>query len=314
MSRSQRIVYAGTPDFAVPALEALVAAGYHVVAVYTQPDRPAGRGRKLTPSPVKRAAEAHGLPVCQPENFKAAEDREQLAAFEPDLMVVAAYGLLLPQSVLDIPCLGCINIHASLLPRWRGAAPIHRAILAGDRQTGVTIMQMAAGLDTGDMLAKRRCPIGAEDTAGSLHDRLADLGAEALVDILPDLFAGNVTPEPQDDSEATYARKLEKSEAWIDWHRPAVTLARQVMAFNPWPVAQTTWNEQVIRVWEAEALPDVDVMRATPGEVLQASEHGIDVATADGALRIHRLQLPGRRATAAGDFVNAFDVEGAIFE
>ena len=310
MPDSRRIVYAGTPDFAVPPLEALVEAGYEVVAVYTQPDRPAGRGRKLKASPVKQAAERLGIPVYQPHSLRDPEEQDRLAGLEPDLMVVAAYGQILPREVLSLPRLGCVNIHASLLPRWRGAAPIHRAILEGDAETGVTVMQMDVGLDTGDMLAKRRLPIQAGETAGELHDRLAKLGAEALLEAMPGILAGELQGEPQDESQATYARKLEKSESWIDWHRPAEAIARQVGALNPWPVAQTEWDGKILRIWRAEALErGSDV---APGRVIEARESGIEVATANGTLRILELQLPGKRPVSVADFVNAHNIEGAM--
>ena len=250
-----KIVFAGTPDFSVPALDALLTSGHDVIAVYTQPDRPAGRGRKLTASPVKARALEHGIPVHQPLSLKRPEEQERLAALAPDVMVVVAYGLLLPPAVLAIPRLGCVNIHASLLPRWRGAAPIQRAILAGDAETGVTLMQMEKGLDTGPMLATVRCPIGPDDTAETLHDRLAALGAGALVPTLERLDRGEITAEPQDDTQACYAAKLDKAEAVLDWRRPAVELERQVRAFNPWPVAQTGFQERVLRVCRLAASP-----------------------------------------------------------
>ncbi|MFP4295146.1 MAG: methionyl-tRNA formyltransferase [Halothiobacillaceae bacterium] len=306
-----RIVYAGTPEFAVPALSAIIGAGHEVCAVYTQPDRPAGRGKKLTPSPVKRRALELGLPVYQPEHFKEADTREELAALAPDLMVVAAYGLLLPQAVLDTPRLGCVNIHASLLPRWRGAAPIQRAIEAGDADTGITIMQMDAGLDTGDMLLKRITPIHEQDTAASLHDRLAEQGAEALLAALPGIEAGTLQGQRQNDGEACYARKLVKSEARIDWTAPAELLARRVRAFNPWPVAQTSLGSDTIRVWAASALSG-DANRS-PGEVIQANGEGILVACGEGMLLIRSLQRPGGKPVTAREFLNAHDLTGARF-
>jgi methionyl-tRNA formyltransferase len=296
------IVYAGTPEFAVPALRALVEAGHRVVAVYTQPDRPAGRGRKLRPSPVKGAATALDIEVRQPQTLRDAEAQAQLRALAPDLMVVAAYGLILPAEVLAVPRLGCVNIHASLLPRWRGAAPIQRAVLAGDAQTGVTIMQMDEGLDTGAMLSCSQTPITSEDTAGTVHDRLARLGAEALLEVLPALDAGTLRGEPQDEARASYARKLSKDEAAIDWSLPAVQIARQIQAFNPWPVAETRFRGQPLKLLEARVTDQAAT--APPGTPLAETREGIDIATGDGVLRVLRLQVAGRRAQSAAEFVN----------
>lgn len=309
-----KIIFAGTPDFAVTPLQALLESGHEVVAVYSQPDRPAGRGRTLTPSPVKEAALAAGIQVLQPLNFKAETDRQQLAALQPDLMVVVAYGLLLPQAVLDIPRLGCINIHASLLPRWRGAAPIQRAIAAGDAQTGVCIMQMEAGLDTGPVHLMRSLAIEPEDTAQSLHDRLATLGAEALLESLPLLEQPGHSPRPQDDAQACYAQKLRKEEAWLDWTQDARTLELQVRAFNPWPVAQTQYQGQTLRIWFASAL-DAESSKTgpgntEPGSILKCSPQGIDVASGKGVLRLHKLQLPGKKVMAVADFIKANRLQG----
>ena len=297
-----RIVFAGTPEFAATALQALLDHGHQVIAVYTQPDRPAGRGRKLMPSPVKQAALDAAIPVMQPENFRQQEDRDALAALQPDLMIVAAYGLILPQPVLVIPRLGCLNIHASLLPRWRGAAPIQRAIAAGDSETGITIMQMDAGLDTGAMLLKLTTPITPEDTGGSLHDRLAVLGGEAILQALQGLADDSLTPEPQDNSQANYAHKLSKEEGHIDWRQSAHVIQRLIRAFNPWPGTYTDLGDQRIRLHQAQVLDQPSSQPA--GTVLCRERAGIDVATADQVLRITQLQLPGTRAISASDLIN----------
>jgi methionyl-tRNA formyltransferase len=305
------IIFAGTPDFAAQALQALLGTEHRVVAVYTQPDRPAGRGRKLVFGPVKQLAVDNGIAVYQPKSLKSAEAQAELAALGADLMVVVAYGLLLPQAVLDTPRLGCINIHASLLPRWRGAAPIQRAILAGDKESGVTIMQMEAGLDTGPMLHVIKCPIHDDDTGGALHDRLAQIGSQALLEVLPKLAAGVLTGEKQDDSQANYARKLEKAESRIDWSQPAQQIGRLVRAFNPWPVAHTGYGGEMLRIWEAMAL-DGDSSGAQPGSVLATGKAGIDVATGSGILRITALQLPGKRRVTAAEFLNAHGMDGIV--
>ena len=299
-----RIVFAGTPEFSVPCLAACRASGAEVVAVYTQPDRPAGRGRRLTPSPVKQAALDAGIAVEQPESLKDAAARERLAAYAPDLMVVVAYGLILPRKVLAIPRLGCWNVHASLLPRWRGAAPIQRAILAGDAESGVDLMQMEAGLDTGPVLLERRTPIHPDDTGGSLHDRLSQLGAEVLADGLKRVLAGEtLAPVPQPEAGVTYAHKLDKAEARLDFSRPAIALERQVRAFDPWPVAEAAIAGETLRVWSARAL-DV-THHAAPGSVLGAGRGGIDIACAEGALRITALQRAGGKRIGAVDYLNA---------
>ncbi|MEW5838963.1 MAG: methionyl-tRNA formyltransferase [Pseudomonadota bacterium] len=303
-----RIIYAGTPDFAVPALRALLQAGANVVAVYTQPDRPAGRGRKLSASPVKQAALDAGIPVYQPLSLRSEEAQAELAALQPDLMVVAAYGLLLPKAVLDTPTYGCVNLHASLLPRWRGAAPIQRAIESGDAHTGITLMQMDVGLDTGDMLAKSACSIMSDDSAQSLHDRLATMGAELLLRHLPELLAGTLKGEVQDEALVTYAKKLDKAEARLDWSQPASLLARRIMAFNPWPVAETTWKGETLRIWRALALDEhcsSTSGQSAPGTIVAAGREGLDVATGQGVLRIQQIQRPGGKPLAAADFLNA---------
>jgi methionyl-tRNA formyltransferase len=309
MTNRPRIVFAGTPEFSVAALDALHAAGHRIVAVYTQPDRPAGRGRTLSASPVKRRALELGLHVEQPATLKSAESTAGLASHDPDLMVVVAYGLILPQAILDVPGRGCLNIHASLLPRWRGAAPIQRAILAGDTRTGVTIMKMDAGLDTGPMLLVRSLEIGATENAGSLHDRLAMLGAGAIVDAIGPWMAGGVEPVVQPLDGATYAAKIRKEEAVIDWSRTAGEICRQVRAFNPWPVAETRWQGQQLRIWEAE--PRDEGPGAVPGTVVEANGGRLSVAAGSGSLEIRRLQLAGRNATSAGEFLNAQQMLGA---
>ena len=286
-----RIVFAGTPDIAATVLQALVASEHEIVAVYTQPDRPAGRGRKLTASPVKQLAQVHDIPVLQPTTLREASSVSTLAQYEADLMVVVAYGLILPEAILTTPKCGCWNIHVSLLPRWRGAAPIQRAIEVGDVQTGVTIMQMDAGLDTGDILLQQTCAIHATDTAASLHDRLADLGANALIQALTQLTQQTLTPTPQSADGVTYAEKLTKSEAEIDWQQPADLIARKVRAFNPWPVAFCNLAGERMRIWQATAISG---KHPTPGQVISASKQGMDIATAEGVLRVTELQLPGK--------------------
>ncbi|MGE5153430.1 MAG: methionyl-tRNA formyltransferase [Bdellovibrio bacteriovorus] len=308
-----RLVFAGTPEFAVPSLSALIAAGYELAAVYTQPDRPAGRGRRLQQSPVKALALAHGIPVCQPESLKRdPQARAELRHWSPDLMVVVAYGLLLPVSVLETPSLGCVNVHASLLPRWRGAAPIQRAVLAGDPVSGVCIMRMEAGLDTGPVYLRRELELDPQETGGSLHDKLAALGAEALIAALPGIADGSLVPQPQDDAAVTYAHKLEKTEAQIDWAQPASAIERQVRAFDPWPVAQTGLQGETLRIWSAQAL-EREAAGVAPGTVVAAGRHEIAVATGAGTLLITRLQPPGKRPMAAADFLNARRLDGSRF-
>jgi methionyl-tRNA formyltransferase len=301
MTEPLRIVFAGTPEFAAEHLKALLDSPYDVIAVYTQPDRPAGRGQKLMPSPVKQLALQHNLPVLLPPTLRAAEAQAELAALKPELLVVVAYGLILPQAVLDIPRLGCINSHASLLPRWRGAAPIQRAVQAGDAQSGVTVMRMEAGLDTGPMLLKVTTPITADDTGGTLHDRLAALGPTAVIQAIAGLAEGTLTGEVQDDTLATYAHKLNKDEARIDWARPAVELERLVRAFNPWPICHTTLNGEALKVLAVQ----ISEGEGAPGSVLEASKEGLLVACSNGALLLTRVQLPGGKALDFADVFNS---------
>jgi methionyl-tRNA formyltransferase len=305
-----RLGFAGTPEFAVPALAALADA-YRICAVFTQPDRPAGRGQSLHASPIKTLAAERGLTVHQPASFKSAEAQEILRGLQLDVLVVAAYGLILPPAALQFPRLGCINIHASLLPRWRGAAPIQRALLAGDAKTGVTIMRMEAALDTGPMLASREVIIGMRDTAKTLHDRLAALGAGLIGVVLDELSEGPVHEVPQPPHGATYAHKIDKAEALIDWGLDAEQVSRRVRAFNPWPVAETRLNGSQLRIWDADvrdAAPG-----AQPGSVIAAADDGIDVACGRGVLRILRLQLAGRKPLAARDFLTGQRLDGARF-
>lgn len=299
-----KVAFAGTPEFAAQALQAILDAGFEVPLVLTQPDRPAGRGMKLTPSPVKRLALAHGLPVDQPERLRTDEQRAALVACAPDVLVVAAYGLLLPAEVLALPRLGCINIHASLLPRWRGAAPIHRAIEAGDAETGITIMQMDEGLDTGAMLLRRALPILPDDTTASLHDRLAALGAQMIVDTLRLLPQGRLQAEPQPDSGVTYAAKIGRAEAAVDWRQPASEIERRMRAFDPFPGVSAQLGETPIKFWRART----EAGSGEPGSVLAAGADGIVVACGDGVLRILMLQKPGSRRMEAGEFLRGFPV------
>lgn len=306
-----RVVFAGTPEFAVPSLDALIAHGTAPVAVYTQPDRPAGRGRKLTPSAVKRRALDAGIPVFQPGCLRDEPALRQLAALDPDLVVVAAYGQLFGQRALAIPRHGCINVHASLLPRWRGAAPIQRALLAGDSETGVSIMRMEIDLDTGPVLLTRRTPIRDTDTGGTLHDRLAELGADALVEAYEGLTAGMLVAVEQPDIGATYARKIDKDEARIDWTHSAVMLWRQVRAFDPSPVAHTALDGETVRIWRAR--PRAARCDAPPGTVIETGPHGFEVATGEGVLHVDEVQRAGGRRITAGAFARQRALAGRRF-
>ncbi|MCR4302044.1 MAG: methionyl-tRNA formyltransferase [Sulfuricaulis sp.] len=297
------IIFAGTPAFAVPALELLRRAGHAIRAVYTQPDRPAGRGRQLAASAVKQCAQTHGIEIRQPE--KIADEEKRLRADAPEAMIVIAYGLLLPPTVLAIPRFGCLNVHASLLPRWRGAAPIPRAIEAGDKETGVSIMQMEAGLDTGPVLAQARTPIHEIDTAQTLTDRLAHLGAETLAVTLERLVRGEIMAQPQDASRASYAKKLRKDESSLVWSQSAAALHCKLRALNPWPVASTGWRGKTLRLWEVGPL-EAGNATGTPGTIVQADAAGIRILTGDGMLAITRLQVEGGKILAAGDFLNGY--------
>lgn len=303
MSTSLRIIFAGTPDFAARHLDALLTSGHQIVGVFTQPDRPAGRGKKLMPGPVKVLAETHGLPVFQPASLRPEENQKLVADLNADVMVVVAYGLILPKAVLDMPRLGCVNVHGSLLPRWRGAAPIQRALWAGDAETGVTIMKMDVGLDTGDMLYKLACPITAEDTSATLYDKLADLGPQGLIEALQQLADNTATPEVQDEAQVTYAEKLSKEEARIDWSLSAAQLERCIRAFNPWPMSWLMIDEQPVKVWKASVINGN--ASAEPGTIIDASKNGIQVATGEGILNLESLQPAGKKAMSAQDLLNS---------
>lgn len=303
MNKPLRIIFAGTPDFAARHLSALIDSHHEVIGVYTQPDRPAGRGKKLTASPVKELALEHNIPVFQPENFKTDEAKQELADQNADLMVVVAYGLLLPQAVLDTPKLGCINVHGSILPRWRGAAPIQRSIWAGDTETGVTIMQMDIGLDTGDMLSIATLPIEATDTSASMYNKLAELGPVALVDCLSTIANGTAVAQKQNDELANYAKKLSKEEAKIDWTMDADAIERCVRAFNPWPMSHFSVEDKAIKVWQSRV--ETYTGNATPGTIIQADKTGIYVATGSNAIVFEQLQVPGKKAMGVQDILNS---------
>ncbi|AJI94022.1 methionyl-tRNA formyltransferase [Yersinia ruckeri] len=303
MSDSLRVIFAGTPDFAARHLDALTASRHQVVGVFTQPDRPAGRGNKLTPSPVKILAEQHHIPVFQPKSLRPEENQHLVADLNADIMVVVAYGLILPKAVLEMPRLGCINVHGSLLPRWRGAAPIQRSLWAGDKETGITIMQMDVGLDTGDMLHKIACQILPEDTSASLYNKLAELGPQGMLTTLQQLAVGQAKPEVQDEQLVTYAEKLSKEEAKLDWSLSAQQLERCIRAFNPWPVSYFVIDEQPVKVWQAQVLPAVEDVQ--PGTIVQADKQGIQVGTAEGVLNITQLQPAGKKSMSAADLLNS---------
>lgn len=302
-----KVLFAGTPAFARASLGALIDSGIRPLAVYTQPDRPRGRGRGLAASPVKEYAEESGLQVVQPTSLRPADVQRELAAFAPDLVIVAAYGLIFPQAVLDLPRLGCLNVHASLLPRWRGAAPIQAAILAGDRQTGISLMQMEAGLDTGPVFATAAIDIMAEETAGELHDRLATLGGQLLVDRLASIVDGTLRAIPQDPAHASYAGKIETGDSVLDWQRPAIELARAVRAYAPVPGARFTMDGELVKCWRASAL---DGVAAAPGTVVAAGRDGIDIACGSGILRLHEVQRAGRRRISAGELAAQLPMTG----
>jgi methionyl-tRNA formyltransferase len=306
-----RIVFAGTPDFSVPALNALVASNHQLVAVYTQPDRPSGRGRKLTASAVKNVAEQCGIPVYQPVSLREEDAIQQLRDLRPDVMVVVAYGLILPNQVLEIPVKECINIHASLLPRWRGAAPIHRAIISGDQQTGVTIMRMQATLDTGPILLQRSIPIQ-QQTSAELFEQLAEIGAEALMSVIATIESDTIQAQVQDESHATYAKKINKEEARLDWHQPAQILARQIRGLNPWPVANTVLNNQILKIWQAQPITQAVEKNSglQPGQVISGGRKQFQVVTGDGMLDLLEVQLPGGKRLSAAQFLNAHQVNG----
>jgi methionyl-tRNA formyltransferase len=313
-----RVAFAGTPDFAVPTLRALAHAPHTLVGVLTQPDRPAGRGREFKASPVKRLALELKLPLAQPAGLREPEAEALLAQWAPDVLVVVAYGLILPPALLGLPRLGAINIHASLLPRWRGAAPIQRAILAGDAETGITIMQIEAGLDTGAMLAQQRIPIEAGANSQQLHDQLAQLGAELLLATLRLAEDGRLRPKPQSDQGVSYAAKIEKAEARIDWWRSAQEIDRQVRAFNPWPVAETLWHDQQLRVWEARPVADGRIAGthddfAQPGNILGLEQEQLLVQCGQGHIALLKLQLAGRRVVSAREFASAQSLAGSRF-
>lgn len=298
-----RIVFAGTPEFALPCLDALLTSKHRLLAVYTQPDRPAGRGRKLQPSAVKQWATAQNIPVFQPLNFKTEQAINELSALKPDILVVIAYGLILPKKVLTIPRLGCINVHASLLPQWRGASPIQQAILHGDSHSGVTIMQMDVGMDTGDSLIQVSCELNSNETAGTLHDKLAAISAKPLLTTLDDLAVGQAKPLPQIHEEATYASKIDKEDGLIDWRQPATIIDRKIRAYNPWPIAYTHANNEAMRVYEAKI--ESDVSSEAPGTIIAINKNGLFISTGTQVMSIQRIQFPGGKTISISDWLNA---------
>ncbi|PHS72953.1 MAG: methionyl-tRNA formyltransferase [Cycloclasticus sp.] len=303
------IIFAGTPEFSVPALTSLIGSKHKVCAVYTQPDRPAGRGRKVQVSPVKQCALEAGIPIEQPLDFKTADSLNTLTSYEPDLMVVVAYGIILPVKVLDLPTHGCINIHASVLPRWRGAAPIQRAILSGDKETGITLMQMDKGLDTGDILSKVTVTIGSNDTSSTLHDKLSNLGADALMALLNDVEDDQLNPTQQLEADATYAHKLDKQEALLNWNKPSIEIQRTIQGYNPWPVAHTVLNGKSLRIWQAKL--STDRSDASPGHV-KASKNQLFVACADKYLEIIELQPANKRRMSTREYLAAHQINGSL--
>ena len=309
--QAKRIIFAGSPEFAVPSLRAVADSRHDLVAVLTQPDRRSGRGRKAKAGPVKQSALELSVPVLQPVTLKDSEAVASLSALRPDLLVVVAYGLLLPSTVLDLPKLGCVNVHASLLPRWRGASPIQAAVLAGDDQTGVSLMKLDAGLDTGPVYATANTDIGQEETAGELHNRLATLGAELLASHLDAILAGELKPTPQPATGITHAGRIDKADAVIDWQRSAVEIARQVRAYVPWPVAETLLDGQRLRVWSAKP-GDSDTSTGSAGEVVAAEPEAVLVSTGRGTLQLTRVQMPGKQQIDAGDFANGYPLLGKV--
>ncbi len=311
MSKPLRIIFAGTPEFSVSALAALTESGHNIVAVLTQPDRPAGRGRQLRASPVKEFSNEHEYLVLQPESLKTEEIQQQLKAFDADCMVVVAYGLILPEVVLGFPRYGCFNIHASLLPRWRGAAPIQRAIAVGDDQSGVTIMQMDKGLDTGDILAIESCAIDSNDTGSTLHDKLTGIGARLLLTVLEQVQSKSLSPQVQDNALACYAEKLQKSEALVDWNNDVIEIERNIRAFNAWPVAHTWYKDKMLRLWEAHVGSTIEESsKVKPGEIISGDSDGILVACGRGALMLTRVQIAGKKQVSAREFINNRNISG----
>lgn len=316
-STGLRVIFAGTPEFSMHHLNALVQSRHQVIAVYTQPDRPAGRGKKLTASPVKKLAQEHEIPIYQPTSLKDETEQQKLVSLQADIMVVVAYGLILPKTILEAPKYGCINVHASLLPRWRGAAPIQRAIAAGDTHTGVTIMQMDEGLDTGDMLLKTECPIHKNDNAGIVHDRLIEAGCESLIHALEGIQSGTILGTRQDDSLSNYAPKISKDDARIDWTQSAEEIDCLIRAFNPFPVTHTQLDDKTIRIWQAHPLPDsqassiltdadTDISGVKPGTIVKSESQGIIVACGKGHLVISQMQLPGKKALPVSTILNGY--------